>query len=660
MAGTLTRREFLKISGAGLALSAAAPSIAAGPASLVRSVIMLGIDGMDPGLVGKYMEAGLLPNIARLAKAGCFKPIRTTNPPQSPVAWSDVITGAGPGVHGIFDFIARDPGTLMPYFSCARAKPAGRSVRVGGYDLPLSGGEMVNLRRGPTFWNELEDHDVDCTVIRMPANFPPVKSSAKTLSGLGTPDIHGGYGIFTYFTDAAEERNRNVSGGAIVKVIFRGNAADCLLPGPVNGFETAGRPVNVPFKVFVDPARPEAVVSIQGCDIVLREGEWSPWTTVSFEMVPRLVTARGICRFYLRKARGDFGLYVSPVNLDPAKPWMPLSTPPDYSRELNDALGPFYTQSMAEDVKAVAAGVFSDDEYRNQACHVLDESLRMFDREFSRFDRGFFFHYFSCLDMNSHAFWRAIDPGHPLYSENLAGKHGDFLPWLYRKMDGVIGEAMKRTGEDVVLMVVSDHGFCSFRRQFNLNTWLARNGYAALMPGASNGAEGYFSDTDWTRTRAYGLGINSLYINVRGREPWGTVPPAERSSVAAELAAKLKDVRDPANGDRVINNVFAAGDIYHGPCTGEAPDLVVAYNRNYRASWDTVLGKYPQDILLDNRDPWSGDHSVDASLVPGVFMSSLGIRAEQPALSDLAPSILGLFGVPASKEMRGKNLFREE
>jgi len=336
---------------------------------------------------------------------------------------------------------------------------------------------------------------------------------------------------------------------------------------------------------------------------------------------------------------------------------MPISTPAGYSRELAGGLGPFYTQSMAEDVKAIAAGALSDDEYRQQACIVLDETMRMFQRELGRFKQGFFFHYFSSLDLNSHAFWRAIDPGHPLYSAELAKRHGDFLPWLYRQMDDAVGTALKRVGGDTALVVVSDHGFCPFRRQFNLNTWLASNGYAGLVPGASDGAEGFFRDTDWSRTKAYGMGINSLYLNIKGREPYGTVSEGERNAVAAGLAEQLKAVRDPATGDRVINNVFAAREIYSGPCAEKAPDLVVAYNRNYRASWDTVLGKYPREILLDNMDPWSGDHSVDASLVPGVFISSMNIASEMPALSDLAPGILGLFGTPVPQEMTGLNLF---
>ncbi|MEI6971342.1 MAG: alkaline phosphatase family protein [bacterium] len=652
----LTRREFIKLTGAGLAAGAVGmPALAAGRGRRSRRVIVLGIDGMDPVLLDRFVREGRMPNCAKLIAGGSFSRLQTSDPPQSPVAWSNFISGTNPGGHGIYDFIARDPSTLVPYLSTSEMGDAGKTIGVAGYDIPLSGRRMVNLRKGPTFWKDLQEQGVDCTVLKIPANFPPTECRSRSISGMGTPDIHGSYGLFTFYTDKASEVPRDVPGGRVVNVGSHDNTIDCVLPGPVNTLRRDRGNVNIPFTVFADPSNPAVLVSVQGKEFILKEGEWSDWVVLSFPLVPHIAEVPGICRFFLRKARNDFALYVTPVNIDPAAPSLPISTPPRYSADLVSRIGRFYTQGMAEDTKALSAGMLSDDEYKQLAVNVLNENIRMFDSEFGRFESGFFFCYFSSLDLNSHVFWRALDRGHPLYSAGLAAKQGDFIPWLYSQMDAVVGKAMARLDASSMLMVMSDHGFASFRRQFNLNSWLMDNGYAGAVPSASRGSAGYFQDTDWTQTRAYGLGINSLYLNIKGREPQGVVGQgSEKDALMAELVSKLEAVRDPVTGEQVITHAYRGSDIYSGPYAGSAPDVVVGYNRGYRASWDTVLGKYPKEHFADNTDPWSGDHSIDAPHVPGVLLCNRPVKASRPALSDLAPTIMDQFGVEPSDGMTGK------
>jgi predicted AlkP superfamily phosphohydrolase/phosphomutase len=288
---------------------------------------------------------------------------------------------------------------------------------------------------------------------------------------------------------------------------------------------------------------------------------------------------------------------------------------------------------------------------------VLEENNRLYEHELDRFRSGFFFQYFSSLDLNSHAFWRTIDPEHPLYTRELAKKHGDFLPWLYEQMDKAVGRALEFADDRTLVLAVSDHGFVSFRRQFNLNTWLMDNGYAQAVPGYSRGEQSFFQDTDWTGTKAYGLGINSLYLNLRGREPDGIVEPGvDAEALRGELIEKLTAIRDPKNGEQVITRVIRPEDAYSGPYVKDAPDLIVGYNRNYRASWDTVLGAYPKEQILDNLDPWSGDHCMDSQFLSGSFLCNRGNASETPALLDMAPTILAAFGVPAAPEMTGRNV----
>lgn len=652
-----SRRTFLRLSAAGLATLATTgfPSVSI-PRRKTRSVIVLGIDAMDPTLLKQYMAEGRMPNARKLIEQGTFALMGTSDPPQSPTAWSNFISGTNPGGHGIYDFIARDPATLTPYFSGTRLDSPTHTVPIGKYRIPVSGRKIVNLRGGPTFWNNLEEHGVDCTLLRIPVNFPPIPSKAKTLSGLGTPDIHGSYGTFTFYTDKQTEATRDVHGGHFEKVQVRDHRVSTRVIGPENSMKAGHEDVDVPLEVFVDPVNPVARISVQGNEFILQEGEWSDWITLEFPMLPHLASVTGICRFFLKKARNDFALYMTPVNIDPANPSLPVSTPASYSSQLASALGKFYTQGFPEDTHALSAGVFDDNDYRHHALQTLDAELKIFEYEFSRFQEGFFFFYFSTIDLNSHMFWRTVDAKHPLFTPDLARKQGDFLPSLYKKMDDVIGTAMKRVDEQTMLIAMSDHGFLSFRRQFNLNSWLLENGFASMSRGASRGG-GYFNGVDWKNTRAYGLGINSLYLNLQGREPEGRVSPTEKTAVLNDLVARLKAVRDPQDGAPVIANAYQPSEIYSGPHVNTAPDLLIGYHANYRASWDTILGGFPVDLFLDNTNPWSGDHCMDSNFLPGVFLSNRKMPVNQVALEDMAPSILDAFGVPAPGEMTGKNVF---
>lgn len=562
-------------------------------------------------------------------------------PPQSPVAWSNFISGANPGTHGIFDFIARDPATLIPYLSTARLTPPSQTVRLGKWRFPLTGGKMENLRHGTSLWRELEKRGIPATVLRIPSNFPPTPSRATTLSGLGTPDIHGAYGIFTFFTDRIGERSRDLSGGRIERVRTRDNLVDARMPGPINTFDVskANPQTDVPFTVSIAPEGHAVRIRIQDADFVLGQGAWSDWIPLRFDMVPGLASANGICRFFLKRASGPFELYATPVNLDPLNPDLPLSTPGSYSADLARRVGRFYTQGMAEDTSALSAGVFDDTLFRNQANEVLRESWRIYDSELPRFREGLFFFYFSALDQNAHAFWRTLDPGHPLYTAELAAAHGDFLPWLYTEMDRALGKALAACDDRTLLFALSDHGFGSFRRQFNLNTWLLENGYATLAPGATRDGD-YFSDIRWGDSQAYGLGINSLYLNQRGREPDGCVAVADKNTLLEEIRGRLVTAVDPATGEHPIYRVCRPEEIYTGPETANAPDLVIGYAPNYRASWDTILGKYPRQVYLDNRDPWSGDHCIDAAFMSGCLFSNRPFTQPDPGLETLAPTII--------------------
>jgi len=216
---------------------------------------------------------------------------------------------------------------------------------------------------------------------------------------------------------------------------------------------------------------------------------------------------------------------------------------------------------------------------------------------------------------------------------------------------------MAKLRKDDVLVVLSDHGFTSFRRGVNLNAWLHANGYLALKPGCDGSTE-WLRDVDWSKTRAYAQGLTGIFINREGREGEGIVKPgAEAQALRKELIRKLSGLRDEERREVGINQVYDAHDVYDGPYLDNAPDLIVGYNHGYRVSWDCATGVVAGPRFEDNVKAWSGDHCVDPNIVPGVFFCNHAIDKRDPALIDLAPTVLRLFGIEAPSHMDGKPLF---
>ena len=640
-------------------------------------MIVLAIDGMDHRLVQRYLAEGRLPNIKRLSDRGALKPLSTTMPPQSPVAWSTFITGANPGHHGIFDFIHREPGSVgdplgfSPHRSSSAVEEARRRIAFRSLVLPLAAGRAELLRRGVAFWEPLADAGVPVTLIRMPANFPPVPSRARCLTGMDTPDLLGTSGTFTFYFELEEEggggggpgdEERSVGGGRLVPVTVEGGKVEATLRGPPHplrrAYGEAPRPdLLADFSVWIDRESRAAKFEVQDTVFILREGEWSEWVPVGFQIFPLLSRIQGICRFFLKEVRPGFKLYVSPINIDPADPALPISDPESFAPEMARALGPFYTQEMAEDTKALTHGVLSDGEYLQQAKMVLAEQMGQLRHALEEYSGGLLYFYFSSIDQNSHVFWRAIDPKHPLYTPELAKEFGSVIPELYEEMDRAIGKAMEKIGPETVLVVMSDHGFTSFRRSFNLNTWLLEEGYAWLLDPSSQGETELFGNVDWQRTRAYALGLNGLYLNLRGREGAGIVSPGEEADrLLVEISEKLLAAVDPETGERIVTRVFRTSKTHPGAEAAQAPDLLVAYNDGYRVSWESVLGEFPREVLVDNREKWSGDHCIDPEIVPGILVSDRPISLDDPSLTDMAPTILSWFGVASPEAVEGRAL----
>jgi predicted AlkP superfamily phosphohydrolase/phosphomutase len=361
-------------------------------------------------------------------------------------------------------------------------------------------------------------------------------------------------------------------------------------------------------------------------------------------------------RFYVKSVHPRLELYVTPLNIDPLDPAVPVGSPDDFPADVAAASGRFYTTGIPEDTKALRAGALDEDEFLSQVGVLKAERFAQFRAALAGFDRGFLFFYFGHTDQLAHIFWRDRDPGHPARDPDEARRYATVVEDSYVEMDGLVGDAMASLGDRDVLIVLSDHGFTSFRRGFNLNSWLFENGYLAVRDPARRGEISYLSGVDWSKTRAYALGLNALYLNLAGRERSGTVRDgAERAALLRELSEKLRQVRDDA-GQPVIDTVYVMDETYPGADPRIAPDIIVGYADTWRASWATAEGGMPEALLEDNHDRWSGDHCIAAHLVPGILVTSRAVAIDDPQLSDLAPTILGLFGIDPPPAMTGRPL----
>ena len=609
-----------------------------------RRVIVLGFDGMDFNLTRDLMARGRLPHFAQVAARGGFAPLGTSVPPQSPVAWSSFITGLDPGGHGIFDFIHRDPKTMTPYLSTARTEPPSHFVSLGRWQLPLTAGRVELLRKGRAFWDLLGEHGIDTTIVRMPANFPPSGSATRELSGMGTPDLLGTYGTFSFYTSDPFATGGPVAGGTIYPVEVRDRVVRGTLEGPANPLLKRPEKVGADFVAHIDASRTYAKIVIGGEERLLRVGEWSDWVPVQFDLAWGRLRAQ--CRFYLKQIAPEFALYVSPLNLDPLAPALPVSTPGTYAADLARATGRFYTQGMPEDTKSLKTGVLTASEFLQQARIAADETERQYRYVLGQFTDGFLFYYFGNVDQVSHMMWRPMDPQHPAYDPLVDPQYHSVVEDLYVEMDAVVGRTLSSLRPDDLLVIMSDHGFASWRRAFNLNTWLRDNGYLALRQRRRAGPAASFSDIDWSRTRAYGLGLNGLYINLRGRESWGIVDPEARDALVREISDKLLRMIDPRTGTPAVTRTFRREEAY--TLTGNqdiAPDIIVGYAKGTRASDESALGGVPAEVIVDNLGAWTGDHCMDPDAVPGILLTTRPLRKPAANLRELASALLADLGI---------------
>lgn len=651
-----TRRHFLGQSiSVGTLAALKIPS--ARPASPKGLVVILGFDGVAPTIVDEMLERGELANLSALRKRGQFERLRSTIPPQSPTAWSTFATCTNPGAHGVYDFLRRDPANYMPGVGFGRAHHA----RLGPDGSVTDSARFETVRKGIPFWCTADEHGARCRILSMPFSFPPDPlKHGRMLSALGVPDIRGTTSMFFWLSDSfsSADLGASLSGGMRLPLRFNGAKATVQIPGARDVTKTTTAYTETPLNLVVDRRARRVTLEAQGQHAELGEHEWSEWLVWTLPITDTF-TVHAISRFYVLQAGEQVHIYMNCLQFHPDHPYIPFTNPTAYSGELRERYGLYKTIGWAYDTHALRQDALTEDAFLEDVKQTMTWRQRLTLDEIKAGDWDLLVSVWTATDRVGHLFWRFRDPGHPLYDDKMAQKYGRALEDTYLKMDEIVGDVMRELSDNDLLIVMSDHGFHSFRRGLNVNTWLIREGYLSVTgqsdPSSAHNAEAYLRGYDWKRTRAYALGLGSIYLNLAGREGQGLVPRDEALDLCEEIRGKLLQLTDPATGEQPVKNVYTSA-VYRGASMDHAPDLELGYTYDYQSTKDTVKGAAPHALFEPNLDKWSGDHvASDVDISAGMLFANRKL-APDAAIVDLGTTALDYLGIPIPPWHEGKSL----
>jgi predicted AlkP superfamily phosphohydrolase/phosphomutase len=685
----MNRRVLAVMAALGVAATLVACSREA-PSRYTQKLVILGFDGMDPDLLKQWIDAGRLPTFQRLAATGGLYSLGTTHSPESPTAWASFATGVNAGKHNIYDFLVRDTTTYFPDLGMVRRQPP---KFLFSY-VPIAKPKIFSTRGGTSFWVTAGRAGVRSSVLTVPVTFPPEEvPNGELLAGLPLPDIRGTMGTFSYYaTDLSRyEEGSTEMGGILRRLVMENDVAKTELVGPANpvvrqkilALRAKGsaqtdadrkaiaklevdEDVRLPMTVRWNRSAKTAAVELAGKTVTLEPGKMSAWIDLDFR-INFLVRIHGMAQMLLMNAGNELQLYVSPVNWKPDEPPVPMSYPDSFSGELFKRLGYYRTLGWAEATWPLNEGRMDEQTFMEDLYKAFDDRAQVILDRITARKWDVLVGVIESTDRVQHMMWRLMDQKHPMYDAALAAKYGDSVERIYRRADQFVAEVLEHLEPGTDLMIVSDHGFHSWRKAVNLNTWLVQQGYMVVQgqqPGEKKlqdlfGGGEFWENVDWTRTRAYAMGLGQVYFNLRGRESKGIVSPgAESKQLADELAARLLTMTDPEDGSRIIRNVYKRDDVYSGEFIGNAAELQVGMEDGYRVSWQTTLGGSPAGIVYANMKKWSGDHGgYDYATTAGLLLTSKRIVKSDPSIMDIAPTVLKYFGVQVPADIDGKPLW---
>ena len=559
--------------------------------------ILVGFDSFDPGTFESLSNKGEMPNLTLLAGKSGYSRLKVCAPPQTEVSWTSIATGADPGTHGIFDFVHRDPGTYLPYVSILPTK------------VSAVGEQFIPPYTAKTIFSEAADMGYPAAALWWPALFPArLELPISTIPGLGTPDVRGQLGVGTYgTTDQAETKEKT-------RVTYLQEKSKSkyvgYLEGPMTKTKEGIQPAKIEFTIDVLDGT-NAKLQIGKLELQLAIGKWSPIFEIKFKL-GLMFSVTAITQAIFTNSNGKIGIYFLPLQIHPLHSTWHYGAPKSFIKDSWNA-SPFLTLGWPQDTTALEEACITDEQFLDLCELIFESRKKVFYHHLGNMKEGVLAGIFDGLDRVQHMFLR---------------DHEDIAHNWYRRLDGFVGDVrakMNSLGMDKArLLVMSDHGFTSFKYKFHLNRWLAENGYIKF----ADDANASFANANWDETSAYALGLNSLYLNVKGREGKGILTAEQIEPMLAELKSKLLGLKGP-DGGQVVSSVLLKHEAYNGgPYIRLGPDFVVGCSPNYRISADTGLGKAPiandgnGSWLEVNHDHWGADHCIDPEAVPGVLFAN--------------------------------------
>jgi predicted AlkP superfamily phosphohydrolase/phosphomutase len=569
--------------------------------------ILVGFDAFDPIIFERLHNAGKTPNLNKIVEQGGYSRFNVSNPPQSEVSWTSIATGLNPGGHGIFDFVHRNPHTYSRQVSLLPSKSG------------IVGRQFIPPFTASTIFNAAVDDGYPATSLWWPATFPARQDSpVSTLPGLGTPDIYGrlGVGISYSLEQADESKKTRVE---LLSDIGRGRFTG-MITGPQKPSMRGMKASSLNFELWINDDHTGQLI-INNKRISLKLGEWSPVVELPFKVGLGIVI-KAVTRIILTKIKPFPSIYFLPLQLHPLhSPW-PYGTPKKMMKSIWNKYGPYLTLGWPQDTTGLEEGFIDDNQFLKLCDDICRNRENTFLSMIENFNEGVLACVFDSLDRIQHMFYR--DRMYIVES------------W-YIKLDQLFGRVLNKVEEkpdhdDIQILVVSDHGFGPFKYRVSLNNFLIEKEY--LKP-EDPGDVGNLNQVIWHETRAYAVGLNSLYLNQEGREGEGIIKDDKSPLLLQQIKNDLTSWIGP-DGKHVINNVRTNAEAFTGPYSEYGPDLVIGYNSGYRASSETGMGEWGNSSIEENLDHWGSDHCIDSDLVPGVLFLNRGMNnLNHPSYKDI-------------------------
>jgi len=576
--------------------------------------IVLGLDAFDPRLFENLLAQGKLPNLEKLAGQDSYSHLGVSNPPQSEVSWTSIATGLNPGGHGIFDFVHRDPASYTPFVSLLPTKKT-----IGGI-------QFASPFTAPTFFEHAVRKGFPAKALWWPATFPArPELPVATIPGLGTPDILGKLGVGTQFSLDREPVGEKIKTGYSDLIQKGRDRFQGILVGPAQGRNGKSEAAQISFE-FDMTSRDSARLTIGKQSIELVEGKWSPILELSFK-IGLFLKVHAITRVILTHSKPSPVLYFLPLQIHPLHSLWRYGTPHDFVQKSWVYGGRFLSIGWPQDTTGLEDGCITDQQFLDLCEEIFTSREAILLSHLKEFREGVIASVFDSLDRIQHMFWR---------------DRPEIIEDWYVRLDRLVGKTLQfmenDSGEPAHLIVISDHGFTAFNTKVHLNRWLLDNGY--LFTKSDDQGRG-LANVDWSRTRFYALGLNSLYLNLQGREGQGIVTRDQVETLLERISGELTTWLGP-DGRQVVNHCYPRAEAFQGSLIAYGPDLLVGYSPGYRGSQQTGLGGWENVALEPNLDHWGADHCIDPKFVPGVLFSSRGLQdLLHPTYEDIPTLVLG-------------------